>query len=105
MPLLNPPPSPASDFSPNALEWPKFLELLAGYSHSAVGREWATELVPSTDASWLEREHTLVAEMRSLLAQQLSISLGSLFDPSSLLDKSRIEGAALSPRNSAHCSP
>ena len=33
--------------------------------------------------------------MRRLLAQRVSIALGSLFDPIVLLDKSRIEGAAL----------
>ena len=32
--FLNPIPSPVSDFSPTMLEWPRFLELLAGYSHS-----------------------------------------------------------------------
>jgi DNA mismatch repair protein MutS2 len=77
------------------LEWPKFLDLLAGYSHSAVGRQWAVGLSPSIDAAWLGREHALVAEMRHLLAQHVSIALGSLFDPAQLLDKSRIEGAAL----------
>jgi DNA mismatch repair protein MutS2 len=83
------------DCSPATLEWPRFLELLAGYSHSGVGREWALALRPSTDLAWLDREHALVAEMRRLLAQRVSIPLSSLFDPTSLLDKSRIEGAAL----------
>ena len=77
------------------LEWPRFLELLAGYSHSAVGRSWALGLQPSTDAGFLSREHALVGEMRRLLAQRVSVALGSLFDPTVLLDKSRIEGAAL----------
>ena len=95
MPLLNPVPSPVADCSPATLEWPRFLELLAGYSHSAVGRAWAVALRPSTDAAWLGREHALVAEMRRMLAQQVSIPLSSLFDPTTLLDKSRIEGAAL----------
>ncbi len=95
MALLNSIPSPVADCSPATLEWPRFLELLAGYSHSSVGRGWATTLQPSTDAAWLAREHALVGEMRRLLAQHVSLSLGSLFDPTTLLDKSRIEGAAL----------
>jgi DNA mismatch repair protein MutS2 len=77
------------------LEWPRFLELLAGYSHSRVGRSWALGLTPSADSEFLGREHARVAEMRRLLAQRVSIALGSLFDPTQLLDKSRIEGAAL----------
>jgi DNA mismatch repair protein MutS2 len=93
--LLNSIPSPVAHSSTTTLEWPRFLELLAGYSHSAVGRGWAVALRPSTDLAWLTREHSLVAEMRRLLAQHVSIALGSLFDPTTLLDKSRIEGAAL----------
>jgi DNA mismatch repair protein MutS2 len=93
--LLTSIPSPVSDFSSTMLEWPRFLELLAGYSHSPVGRSWALDLKPSTDSDFLGREHALVSEMRRLLAQRISIALGSLFDPTLLLDKSRIEGAAL----------
>ena len=94
---MNPIPSPVGDCSAATLEWPRFLELLAGYSHSLVGRQWAVALQPSTDVEWLRREHALVGEMRRLLAQHLSIALGSLFNPTTLLDKSRIEGAALEP--------
>ncbi len=83
------------DYSHSTLEWPRFVELLAGYSHSPVGRAWAVGLRPSTDPDWLAQEHALVAEMRRMLAQRVSIPLSSLFDPTILLDKSRIEGAAL----------
>jgi DNA mismatch repair protein MutS2 len=93
--LLTSIPSPVGDFSSAMLEWPRFLELLAGYSHSPVGRRWALDLKPSTDGEFLSLEHALVAEMRRLLGQRVSIALGSLFDPTLLLDKSRIEGAAL----------
>jgi len=95
VPLLNPIPSPVGDSSAATLEWPRFLELLAGYSHSPVGRSWALALGPSTNREWLEQQHALVAEMRRMLAQGVSIPLSSLFDPTALLDKSRIEGAAL----------
>lgn len=83
------------DCSRAALEWEKLLDLLAGYSHSAVGRAWVLALNPSTDAVWLGRQHTLVAEMRLLLAAGFHPALASLFDPTDLLNKSRIEGAAL----------
>jgi DNA mismatch repair protein MutS2 len=79
------------------LEWPRLLELLAGYSHSAVGRQWILDLHPSSDAAWLERQHGLVDEMRLLLEQGVSVPLSSLFDPTVLLDKARIPGAALEP--------
>jgi DNA mismatch repair protein MutS2 len=56
---------------------------------------------PSTDPDWIEREHDLVDEMRLLanggMGTQTSglPGLGMLFDPSDLLARSRIEGAAL----------
>jgi DNA mismatch repair protein MutS2 len=77
------------------LEWDRFLELLAGYAQSVIGRQWLLELAPSTDVEWIHREHMLVAEMRLLLHAGVRPSLGSLFDPSGVLAKSRIEGAAL----------
>lgn len=97
MSLLKPIPSPVQEFSPAALEWGRFLELLAGYSHSAIGRGWVLGLVPSSDPAWLGREHGLVAEMQLLLRQGVSPALGALVDPTATLDKSRIVGAALEP--------
>ncbi len=46
---------------------------------------------------WIEREHSLVGEMRLLLGDGDAAlpGLGLLFDPSDLLAKSRIEGVAL----------
>jgi DNA mismatch repair protein MutS2 len=91
-----------SDCSRSALQWDRFLDLLGGYAQSAVGKAWLLELGPSTDSTWIDREHTLVDEMRLLLggggdgAQQAGLpGLGSLFDPSDLLAKARIEGVAL----------
>ena len=94
MPLLDPIPSPANaDFA--TLEWQPLLELLAGFATSPVGREIIFSLVPSTDESWIARQHQLAAELRLLLEEQVSIQLGGLFDPTLLAAKSQIEGAAL----------
>ena len=95
MALLNPIPSPVAETSSQVLEWPRLLELLAGYSHSKLGRQWILDLAPSGDRAWLERQHGLVDEMRLLLEQGVSVPLSSLFDPTVLLDKARIPGAAL----------
>ena len=88
-------PSLVSDCSPATLEWGRFLDLLANFCHSPVGRAWALALAPSTDRDWLAREHTLVGEMRLLIALVALPPLNALFDPAELLAKSRIEGAAL----------
>jgi DNA mismatch repair protein MutS2 len=95
MPLTHPIPSPVSDCSRSVLEWDRFLELLAGYAQSGTGRQWLLELAPSTDREWLRHEHALVGEMRRLLVTGARPALASLFDPSEMLAKSRIEGAAL----------
>jgi DNA mismatch repair protein MutS2 len=100
VPLTRPIPQRVSDCSGSALEWDRFLDVLGRYSQSAVGKAWLAELGPSTDLAWTEREHTLVGEMRLLQGteggRQVTLpGLGSLFDPSDLLAKARIEGAAL----------
>jgi DNA mismatch repair protein MutS2 len=95
--LLKPNPAPLVETGATVLEWPRLLELLAGYSLSPLGRQWAVDLQPSSDRAWLERQHGLVDEMRLLLEQGTSIPLASLIDPTILLDKARIPGAALEP--------
>ncbi len=95
MPLVKPIPSPVEDCSRSVLEWDKFLALLTGYSVSSIGRTWILNANPSTDRNWLDREHSLVEEMRLLLCEGVQPGLGSLFDPTDRLNKSRIEGAAL----------
>src|SRR5579862_1165921 len=95
MTLARPIPHVVSDCSPSALEWGRFLEMLAGYAQSATGKQWLLGLAPSTDLEWIRRQHTLAGEMRKLIAAGARPSLASLFDPSDALAKSRIQGAAL----------
>jgi DNA mismatch repair protein MutS2 len=40
-------------------------------------------------------QHQLIAELRLMLAEQISVPLGGLFDPTQFADKARIPGAAL----------
>jgi DNA mismatch repair protein MutS2 len=81
----------------DALEWGRLLELVASFVHSSVTREWLLSMKPSQDSSWIEQQHDLVSEMRLLLGQGVSPSLGGLFDPTQLTDKARIQGALLEP--------
>jgi DNA mismatch repair protein MutS2 len=98
VPFTHPIPSPVQDLSRSTLEWDRFLELLAAYAQSEIGREWTRALAPSTDLAWLDRQHSLVAEMERLLHEGVRPSLGALFDPTELLAKSQLEGAALEPQ-------
>ncbi|MBV8629990.1 MAG: endonuclease MutS2 [Silvibacterium sp.] len=95
MTLTPPIPHVVSDCSPQALEWGRFLEMLAGYAQSSTGRAWLLGLGPSADVEWIRREHALAWEMRRLIEAGVRPSLGSLLDPSEALAKSRIAGAAL----------
>ena len=95
MPLLDPIPSPVAHTDFAGLEWQPLLDLVAGFAASPVGRDAVLALLPSTDESWITRQHQLTAELRLLLDEQVSIALGGLFDPTQLAAKSQIEDAAL----------
>jgi DNA mismatch repair protein MutS2 len=95
MPLLDPIPSPVEHADYAALEWEPLLALLAGYAASPVGRAALLDLKPSTDEAWITRQHQFTEELRLVLAEQVSIPLGGLFDPTQHAAKAQIEGAAL----------
>ena len=95
MPLLDPIPSLIEHADFAALEWEPLLTLIAGFSSSPVGRHAILDLRPSTDEAWITHQHRLTAELRLILAEQVSILLGGLFDPTQLAAKAQIPGAAL----------
>jgi DNA mismatch repair protein MutS2 len=95
MQLLDPIPSPVEHADFAALEWEPLLALVAGFAASPVGRQAILDLRPSTDEDWITRQHQLTAELRLVLAEQVSIPCGGLFDPSQLAAKAQIPDAAL----------
>ncbi len=93
---MSPTPSnPLTHYARAPLEWDRFLALLAPYAASPLGRDWLAALAPSADLLWIEREQALVAEMQLLLAEGVRPTLAGLSDPTQLLAKSRLTGAAL----------
>jgi DNA mismatch repair protein MutS2 len=95
MPLIDPIPSPVVNADLAALEWEPLLALVAGFAASTIGREAILSLRPSIDQEWVTGQHKLTGEVRLLLAEQISIPLGGLFDPTQFADKARIPDAAL----------
>jgi DNA mismatch repair protein MutS2 len=95
MPLLDPIPSPVEHADFAALEWEPLLALVAGFAASSVGRHAILDLKPSTDEAWIAHQHQLTGEVRVILAEQISIPLGGLFDPTQHAAKAQIPGAAL----------
>jgi DNA mismatch repair protein MutS2 len=95
MPLLDPIPSPVEFADVAALEWEPLLALVAGFAASPVGRQAILDLKPSTDEPWIALQHQLTGEIRLILAEQVSIPVGGLIDPTQLAAKAQIPGAAL----------
>ena len=95
MPLLDPTPFPVASADLAALEWEALLALVARFAASTIGREAVLSLRPSADQGWITRQHQLTGEVRLLLAEQISIPLGGLFDPTRFAAKARIPDAAL----------
>ena len=93
MALLPSIPAPVNPSGP--LEWDRFVALLGASAQSSLGRLWLASLTPSSDRAWIARQHALVAEMRVLATSGAVPITRSLFDPSDLLAKARIEGVAL----------
>jgi DNA mismatch repair protein MutS2 len=95
MPLLDPIPSPVEHADYATLEWELLLALVAGFSASPVGRHAILDLKPSTDETWIAHQHQLTGELRLILAEQIAVPLGGLFDPTQHAAKAQIPGAAL----------
>jgi len=70
-------------------------ELLRGYAGSDLGRAKVSELTPSLDLVWIESQQHLTSDIREFHRAGGNFNFAGLTDISSLLDKSRIAGAAL----------
>jgi DNA mismatch repair protein MutS2 len=88
-------PSPLRESSSAALEWPRLRDHIAGRTSSPLGRAWILALEPSADVAWIDQQQQRTAELRAMLARGGSFEFHGLFDPTILLDKARIDGAAL----------
>jgi DNA mismatch repair protein MutS2 len=86
---------PLAEASSAALEWPRLREYIAGRTFSPLGRAWVLALEPSSDLAWIDAQHQRTEEMRAFYASGGSFDFHGLFDPTTLLEKARIEGSAL----------
>jgi len=93
--LLPKVPLPLRETGGVALEWPRLREQLAEATVSPLGRAWLLALEPSSDLAWVEQQHQRTGEMRSMITSGGTFDFHGLFDPTALLDQSRVDGAAL----------
>ncbi len=95
VPLLPETPSPLAESAAAALEWPRLREHIASLAASPLGRAWTLALEPCSDAGWIDAQQQRTAEIRDFLTGGGSFDFHGLFDPITLLDEARVEGAAL----------
>ena len=88
-------PFPLARSSYTALQWPDLREHIAGHTFSPLGRAWLLALEPCADLPWIESQQQRTSEFRGFLLRGGSFDFHGLFDPTSLLEKSRIDGSAL----------
>jgi len=94
MPILPNIPGQLTESSAAALEWPRLREHIAGLAHSPLGREWTLHLEPSADRAWIDQQQQRTEEVRGLLTGGAHFEFHGLFDPTALLDETRVEGVA-----------
>jgi len=86
---------PLAHSSARLLEYDQLRTWLTGFAQSELGHFRLHELEPTIDREWIERQHQLTSDVRFFLRAGGSFDFSGLTDPSQLLNKARIVGAAL----------
>ena len=89
------PPQLLSHTSAPVLEFDSLRDLLNGYASSPLGHGLIARLAPSTDREWIENQQQLATEIREFRRVGGRFDFSGLLDVSTLVEKSRIAGAAL----------
>ena len=89
------PPQLLSHTSAPVLEFDSLRDLLSGYASSPLGHGLIANLAPSTDREWIENQQQLTTEIREFRRVGGRFDFSGLLDVSTLVEKSRIAGAAL----------
>jgi DNA mismatch repair protein MutS2 len=84
-----------SHTSARVLEFDPLRDLLSGYASSPLGHGLIANLAPSTDREWIENQQQLTTEIREFRRVGGRFDFSGLLDVSTLVEKSRIAGAAL----------
>ncbi len=81
--------------SAQVLEFDSLRGLLRGYASSPLGQRRIAETAPSTDRDWIEQQQELVTEIREFRRAGGRFDFSGLIEIGTLVEKSRIAGAAL----------
>jgi len=86
---------PLMHSSARVLEFDALRELLRGYASSPLGQARIAALAPSTDRAWIEHQQNLASEIREFRRVGGRFDFSGLLQIDTLVEKSRIAGAAL----------
>ncbi len=88
-------PDSLQNTSERVLEFDQLRQLLTAYTGSPLGQTRVMQLLPSSGRQWIERQQQLTQELRGYLRAAGRFHFDGLLDPTALINKSRIAGAAL----------
>src|ERR1700716_2412272 len=88
-------PNPVTHSSSRLLEFETLRDLLDGYASSPLGKRRIAELLPSLDCTWIETQQQLTTEIREYRRVGGRFEFAGLLEVQTLIEKSRISGAAL----------
>ena len=88
-------PEPIQHTSERVLEFDHLRDLLLIYAASPLGKGRIAALTASRNRQWIERQQRLGEELRGYLRNGGRFDFTGLLDPTDLIHKSRIQGAAL----------
>src|SRR5271167_3070959 len=88
-------PSPIQYSSERILEFDQLRQVLALCTASPLGHGRVMLLTPSRDGGWIDRQQQSTEELRGYLRSGGRFDFTGLLDPTPLINKSRIQGAAL----------
>ena len=88
-------PEPIQHTSERVLEFDHLRDLLLIYAASPLGKGRIAALTASRNRQWIERQQRLSEELRGYLRNGGRFDFTGLLDPTDLIHKSRIQGAAL----------
>ena len=77
------------------LEFKNVLDFISKYCYSNLGKEIIQKTYPTSDLEYLNREHTLIDEMKNMLVFETGFSLDGTSDIRNLIYKSMVENSTL----------
>ena len=77
----------------SVLEFPRVLDVVAGFATSDLGAARMRAVLPTTDRTWLDHEHAVVAAMRAVVRDENPWHPGPIPDLAGPINRLRVQGS------------